>query len=282
MKLDQFKKRTSQLRIPTDIYELYEKVVKRCETCSKMMDAPPRSKVSGLRSEILGDLIFVDHGSVKYASASDGKDREYYFMIILDGATNFICSTPVDSTGDEAAQNALRDFMHNMQVWPKKIVADSAFMRPQREKFYTTHDIQPISIGLFTPWPNRAEASVRVFKKHVYQLFDDLEKDAVRKQATTQTVLREACWARNVSCTYGGKTPIELAFGRRPPDVVTLENATPGQLTTARLAPDELINNVRRLALASYMKTRQAEDLRQDIASSLKFMGGPYYPDDKA
>ena len=88
MKLDHFKKHTSQLRIPADIYELYEKVVKRCETCSKMMDAPPRSKVSSLRSEIFGDLIFVDHGSVKYASASDGKDREYYLMMILDSATN--------------------------------------------------------------------------------------------------------------------------------------------------------------------------------------------------
>jgi hypothetical protein len=99
MKLDQFTKPTSQLRIPTDIYELYDKVVKRCETCSKMMDAPPTSKVSGLRSEIFGDLFFVDHGSVKYASASDRKDREYYFLIILDGATNFVYANPVDSTG---------------------------------------------------------------------------------------------------------------------------------------------------------------------------------------
>jgi len=155
-------------------------------------------------------------------------------------------------------------------------------MSPSWEKFYTTHDIIPISMGPHTPWPNRAKTSVRLLKKHIYQLFQDVENDPVRKiGVTTQEIIKEGCWARNVSCTYGGKTQTELAFGRRPPDVVTLENATPGQLTTTRLAPDEKINTLRKLALTNYLKTRQAEDLRQDIASSLKFMGGPYHTDDK-
>ena len=110
----------------------------------------------------------------------------------------------------------------------------------------------------------------------------DVQKDPVRKAGVTiQDLIKEGCWARNVSCTYGGKTLIELAFGRRPPDIIFLENFTPGQLTTTRLAPDETINTLRRLALASYLKVRQAEDLRQDIASSLKFMGGPYHAEDK-
>ena len=60
-----------------------------------------------------------------------------------------------------------------------------------------------------------------------------------------------------------------------------MENATPGQLTTSRLGPDETINTVRKLALSSYLKVRQAEDLRQDISSSLKFMGGPFHADDQ-
>ena len=123
---------------------------------------------------------------------------------------------------------------------------------------------------------------MRVFKRHVYQLFQDFEKDPVRKAANCRTVLREACWAQNVSCTYRGKTQIELAFGRRPPDVVTLENLTPGQLTTQELSADDTINKIRKLALSSYLKARQADDLRQDIASSLKFHGGPFHPDDKA
>ena len=65
LKLDQFKKRTSLLKTPADIYELYEQVVKKCETCSKFVDGPPRAKVSGMRSEIFGELLFIDHASVK-------------------------------------------------------------------------------------------------------------------------------------------------------------------------------------------------------------------------
>jgi hypothetical protein len=66
MKLDQFKKRTSHLKLPKEIYDLFEKVVKKCDTCSRLKDKPCRSKISGLRAETFGDLIFVDHGEVKF------------------------------------------------------------------------------------------------------------------------------------------------------------------------------------------------------------------------
>ena len=42
----------------------------KCEVCSKLTDAPPRSKVSGMRAEVFGDLIFIDYGEVKNAAAS--------------------------------------------------------------------------------------------------------------------------------------------------------------------------------------------------------------------
>ena len=71
MKLDAFKKRTSQLQIPKDIYDLYEQIVKECEVCcSKLTDAPPRSKVSGMRADIFGVLTFIDYGAVKDPSSS--------------------------------------------------------------------------------------------------------------------------------------------------------------------------------------------------------------------
>ena len=65
MKIDAFKKRTSQLQLPKDTYDLYEKVVKECETCSKLTDAPPRSKVSGMRADVFADLIFVGDAALK-------------------------------------------------------------------------------------------------------------------------------------------------------------------------------------------------------------------------
>ena len=103
MKLDASKRRTSQLQTPRDIYDLHEQVVKECEVCSKLTDAPPRSKVSGMRAEFFVDLIFVVYGAVKNPSSSartkhhksisskatkeEVKEPSYDFMIILDGAT---------------------------------------------------------------------------------------------------------------------------------------------------------------------------------------------------
>ena len=172
MKLDQFKKRTSQLKIPKDIYDLFEKVVKKCDACSKLTDKPCRSKISGLRAEIFGDLIFVDHGEVKFNPSNEDVTQEisYTFFIILDGATNLISAYPVASTNEDEAREATREYMHHYQVRPKRIVADSMFMTEKWKLFYTTYDIQPIALGPYTPWPNRAEASVRVFKKHIHQL----------------------------------------------------------------------------------------------------------------
>jgi hypothetical protein len=60
-----------------------------------------------------------------------------------------------------------------------------------------------------------------------------------------------------------------------------LGDATPDQLTISRLGPDKTIKTLRKLAISSYLKVRQAEDLRQDIASSLKSLGGPFHADDE-
>lgn len=171
--------------------------------------------------------------------AKDGENEprepEYPFMIILDGATKFTHAAPLDSTSDESGHNALRTLMHYMQVKPKTIVGDSAFMEPpwDKLKLYTTHDTQPVSLGPFTPWPNRAEACGRVLEKHIYYVFFHVKGDPSGESGvTTQDIGQEACWTRNVSCPHGEKTLIELVFGRRPPGVMTLENTIPGQLTT--------------------------------------------------
>ena len=57
-----------------------------------------------------------------------------------------------------------------------------------------------------------------------HQLLQDVGNHPIRKSGvTSQEIVREACWVRSVSCAYGGKPPIELAFGRRPPDVMTVD-----------------------------------------------------------
>ena len=64
MNLDQFKRRTAALQFPKEIYDLYVQLVKKCSICQEHKRAPSREKVSGLRSEVFGDLTFADHGEL--------------------------------------------------------------------------------------------------------------------------------------------------------------------------------------------------------------------------
>ena len=50
MNLQNFKARTSMLRIPQKIYDAYEKIVKCCESCQRFHQAPERSRISGMRA----------------------------------------------------------------------------------------------------------------------------------------------------------------------------------------------------------------------------------------
>jgi hypothetical protein len=46
-------------------------------------------------------------------------------------------------------------------------VADMAFFTPVFKIFYRYHGIQIDATGPTTPWPNRAESAVRVFKRQL-------------------------------------------------------------------------------------------------------------------
>merc|ERR1712016_129643 len=65
-------------------------------------------------------------------------------------------------------------------------------------------------------------------------LVTSLPKSIVIQRA----LMRKAAMARNTSLTYGGKTPLELAFGRRPRDVITVENSNPEQLSHDQSKPE--------------------------------------------
>ena len=73
----------------------------------------------------------------------------------------------------------------------------------------------------------------------------------MRKAASICTLLREGCWARNVD---GGESFMELIFGRRPPDFVTLENANPAHRVESPRDAHAIVNEIRNLALASNLK----------------------------
>ena len=88
----QCKNRTTHLDILGKVYDLYQHVVKTCPFCNSTKSRPGRSRVSGLRAEEFGDLIFLDHGSTKIG------DQTFGFLIVFDGATSHLTGYHCKST----------------------------------------------------------------------------------------------------------------------------------------------------------------------------------------
>ena len=79
--------------------------------------------------------------------------------------------------------------------------------------------------------------------------------------------------------TYGGQTPIRIAFGHDPPEIVDLESKTPPQICTAPTQSDVNDELVRRLSRDAHNENRQADDIRRDLAERLHSSGvGPLNP----
>ena len=215
MSSDQFRKRTSALKIPEEIYQNYDLIVKQCETCQGMKKGPSRSKVSGMRSEVFGDLTFIDHAEVPL------NDRfKIMFLIIYDGATQLMTSFPCETKSEDETIGYLMDYFDLYQLNPKYIVGDPGFSGQALEAYYNRKGIRFITLGPQTPWPNRAEAAVRLFKEQVKLTLDSVRADPLCNPFSFRVLLRMACQARNSMVTFGGVTPLEMAFGRRPADVI--------------------------------------------------------------
>ena len=74
---------------------------------------------------------------------------------------------------------------------------------------------------------------------------------------------------------------MEIATGRRPPDLLDIETSDPAQLSTEPLPEDRTQQELQRLALRAHQEARQAADLRHDMAKRTMPSDGPYKPGDK-
>eukprot|EP00435_Cladocopium_sp_Y103_P022068 s4856_g5.t1 len=275
MSTEQFKRRTSALKLSKEIYDKHDAITKSCDTCSKSKIAPSRAKVSGIRSEVFGELTFIDHGEVPINTPS-----KLQFLLLFDGATCLTTAYVAQNRSDATTISLLLEYFETYQLNPRYIVADQASMGPEMEDYYNRHNIRPISLGPGTPWPNRAEAAIRLFKKQVNLMLVSLKEDPLLANITYRQLLRQACISRDTMITHGGVTPLELAFGRRPADS-TAETMTPAQLSSEAPAPERQLEALRLLARQKFLEAKQSDDLRRDIASKLHLSDGPFFPGDK-
>ena len=63
-----------------------------------------------------------------------------------------------------------------------------------------------------------------MFKKQINLVIHTLREDPILSGIIYQQVLRQAASARNSMITFGGVTPMESAFGKRPADAMAPEN----------------------------------------------------------
>ena len=202
-------------------------------------------------------MTFIDHCQVPL-----GTGGHIIVFVILDdiahcrGSDNYAWSQNI---------TVLRNYFDQYHLQPKSVVADQAFMTETWEHFYQSLDMTPISLGPNTPWPNRAEAAVRLLKAQL--------KIMLR---TYKQLVKAAATVRNQTVTFGGVTPLELAFGRRPANLIQLDVATPTQLTLDRNEEELTAIQIKQLSKQAFQEARQSEDIRRDLAQNLRMSSKPF------
>ena len=271
----QFRRRTSMLNLPGRIYEKYEDVFNKCRVCSMSVAPPPRAKISGIRASVFGDVVFVDHCEIEL------KKKKYVVLLVLDGATNLLWATAQNSLDKKETLTHLRSWNEQNNCIPKAIVGDEAFFSDEFLEYYKFHGIKDLPCGPRTPWPNRAETAVRLFKKQWTIMAMSLEGDERFNGVTIRQAVKMTAWARNTQLTISGYSPLEIATGRRPPDLFDVETANPEQLTSEPPEEDVSTLALQRLALRAHQEARQAADLRHDMARRTMPSDGPYKQGDE-
>ena len=271
----QFRRRTSMLNLPERIYEKYEDVFNKCRVCSMSVAPPPRAKISGIRASVFGDVVFVDHCEIEL------EKKKYVVLLVLDGATNLLWATAQNSLDKKETLTHLRSWNEQNNCIPKAIVGDEAFFSDEFLEYYKFHGIKDFPCGPRTPWPNRAETAVRLFKKQWTIMAMSLEGDERFNGVTIRQAVKMTAWARNTQLTISGYSPLEIATGRRPPDLFDVETANPEQLTSEPPEEDVSTLALQRLALRAHQEARQAADLRHDMARRTMPSDGPYKQGDE-
>ena len=271
----QFRRRTSMLNLPERIYEKYEDVFNKCRVCSMSVAPPPRAKISGIRASVFGDVVFVDHCEIEL------KKKKYVVLLVLDGATNLLWATAQNSLDKKETLTHLRSWNEQNNCIPKAIVGDEAFFSDEFLEYYKFHGIKDLPCRPRTPWPNRAETAVRLFKKQWTIMAMSLEGDERFNGVTIRQAVKMTAWARNTQLTISGYSPLEIATGRRPPDLFDVETANPEQLTSEPPEEDVSTLALQRLALRAHQEARQAADLRHDMARRTMPSDGPYKQGDE-
>ena len=189
-------------------------------------------------------------------------------VLVLDGASTLLCAAAQSSLSRKQTIQALRLWTDESNCMPKARLTTELMV------------FRECPSGSRTPWPNRAETAVRLFKRQWQIMPKNLEDDSF-KGVTIREAVYHTVWARSTPLTASGCSPLEIATGRRPPDLLDIETSDPAHLSVEPLAEGRTQQDLQRLALKAHQEARQAADLRHDMAKRTMPSNGPYKPSDK-
>ena len=125
--------------------------------------------------------------------------------MIFCGATSLTTSYVVQTQSDRETINCLMEYFETYPLTPKYIGGDQAFRGLEMESFWNRMNIRSISIGPGTPWPNRAEAAVRLREKQVTLLLKTIAEDPALGDVAYRQLLRQASLAKNSIVSHRGE-----------------------------------------------------------------------------
>ena len=140
--------------------------------------------------------------------------------------------------------------MDTFQMNPKAICEDMAFHHPHdMQAFYRMHNVKRLPTGPHTPWNIRAEMGIRLFTKFLTAVVETASKNLDKttlSRITPAQLMRKAATIRNTQVTLSGKTPMELAMGRRTRDLKDPASMNPEQLTLRPTRQDFLNEEIQK------------------------------------
>ena len=101
------------------------------------------------------------------------------------------------------------------------------------------------------------------------------------EKITLRQAVKRIVFVRNCQHTVSGYSPVEVATGRRPPDLLDVETANPEQLSLEGLPEDRTATQLRTIAMKAHLEARQSTDLKKDLAKRVMRSDVPYTKGEK-
>ena len=93
---------------------------------------------------------------------------------------------------------------------------------------------------------------MRLFKRTWSIMAKSLADEGYAERVTVRQAVKKVAWARNCQLTVSGYSPLEIATGRRPPDLFDVETSTPEQFSANPPEEDRTTLDLQRIAMYIY------------------------------